>query len=229
MRPWLDAAADLVIGAHCPGCARPGLGICRRCAARLRPIPRAVPLPGADLKVVAAGHYSGVAERVVRCWKGAGHREAASWAAHAVAACVAGLDVDHPILVPVPATRRSRRQRGGWLVDDLSRDAAALTEHLGLSVTVAHPVRLRRQTKDQRGLGLAGRARNTRGAFVATAVTSRRPVIVVDDVVTTGATLQAVTLALRASGWHVHSAVAALATPPPGRRRSALVNGAAAG
>ncbi|RLV54806.1 ComF family protein [Aeromicrobium phragmitis] len=230
MRSWLDAAADLVIGAQCPGCARPGLGICRRCADRLRPVPRRVPVAGAGLTVVAAGEYRGVGERVVRRWKGAGHRPSAQWAAHAVATCVVELGVESPLLVPVPATRRSRRRRGTWLVDDLARDASALLRrHARMDASVAHLVRLRRQTADQRGLGLIERSRNTRGAFAARRATGLRPVVIVDDVVTTGATMQAVAVALAVAGWNVEGGVAALATPPPGDHRAAVVIGASEG
>lgn len=180
--------------------------------------------------IVAAGPYRGVGERVVRRWKGVGHRESAQWAAHAVAASVLHLGVESPLLVPVPATRRSRRRRGTWLVGDLARDAATLLRrHVGVDASVAALVRLRRQTADQRGLGLVERARNTRGAFVARPAVGERAVVIVDDVVTTGATMQAVAAALVEAGWNVRGGVAALATPPPGDHRPAVVIGAGEG
>ncbi len=169
-----------------------------------------------ELTVVAAGVYRGVGERVVHRWKGAGHRVCGQWAAYAVSAAVIELGAESPLLVPVPTTRRSRRRRGTWLVDDLARDTATLLRrHARLDASVARLVRLRRQTADQRALGMIERARNTRGAFVARRATGQRPVVIVDDVVTTGATMQAVAAALMAAGWNVHGGVAALATPPP--------------
>lgn len=211
---WFAAGADLLVGADCPGCGRPEPGLCGQCAFLLRPEPHDVPLLGIDLRVIAARRYAGTTERVVRRLKGPGHRHAAAWAAAALAAAVTAHGLDEPLLVPVPATRRSRRRRGGWLVRDLATGALPLLRAVGVQADVAPLVRMRRQTRDQRGLGAIERARNTRGAFRARAGSTDRPVLVVDDVVTTGATVQAVARALDDAGHPVVGATVVAATPP---------------
>jgi len=215
---WIAALGDLVLGADCPGCGRAELGLCRRCLAELRPDPAETPSIGVDLRVIASGDYSGVTERVVRRLKGPGHAHAAAWASAALASSVAAHGLDDVALTPVPATRRSRRRRGGWLVKDLTLGAIPLLRAVGVRAELTPVVRMSRQTRDQRGLGIIERARNTRGAFRAAPGTGRQ-VLITDDVVTTGATLQAVAVALETAGHAVAGAAVVAATPPHFVRR----------
>ncbi|OUZ12831.1 hypothetical protein BHE97_01095 [Aeromicrobium sp. PE09-221] len=212
---WGAALADLVIGADCPGCGRVTLGLCPTCRRMLRPRPAVVPLEPDDLTVIASAAYSGTAERVVRRWKDLGHAQTARWAAHALAASVAFHGVQDPLLIPVPATRRSRRRRGGWLVSELATGATSVLAGIGVRAEVAPLVRLVRQPADQRRLGVVERARNTRGAFVTRSAPRGREVLVVDDVVTTGSTVRAVAAALERAGTSVTGAAVVVATPPP--------------
>ncbi|TSD62751.1 phosphoribosyltransferase family protein [Aeromicrobium piscarium] len=221
---WGAALADLVIGADCPGCGRVTLGLCPSCRRLLRPQPAVVPLEPDTLTVVASAAYSGTAERVVRRWKDIGHTQTASWAAHALAASVAFHGSPEPLLVPVPATRRSRRRRGGWLVAELAAEATAVLAGAGVRAEVAPLARLVRQPADQRRLGVVERARNTRGAFAARPAPRGREVLVVDDVVTTGSTLRAVAAALERAGADVAGAAVVVATPPPHPHRVPLVD-----
>jgi predicted amidophosphoribosyltransferase len=93
----------------------------------------------------------------------------------------------------VPASRKDNRRRGYDHAEVLARGLGA---RIGLPVV---PLLTRsRQVLDQTGLGAVERRRNLERAFEAS--TCRHPVVIVDDVVTTGATLAACGTALRRAG-----------------------------
>ncbi len=114
-------------------------------------------------------------------------------------------------LVPVPAARRRLRARG---YNQALLMAQCLGRRWGLPVA-AGVLRRVRETKTQTALTPAGRLANVAGAFVATEaptmirtpVSQVRQAILVDDVLTTGATLDAAATALAAAGWPVVGAV----------------------
>lgn len=97
------------------------------------------------------------------------------------------------VLVPVPSLPSAVRRRG---YDHAARLAAVAARRTGLRSTRA----LSRSAGgfDQRGLGRSARAANLAGAMCARPI--GRPVILVDDVVTTGASLREACRALRAAG-----------------------------
>jgi ComF family protein len=97
-------------------------------------------------------------------------------------------------VVPVPLHRSKHRQRG-------FNQAADLAIHLGLPV--AHALQRTRRTQTQTALPAAQRHRNVRDAFALTNAAlslAGRAVVVVDDVATTGATLEACARTLKAGG-----------------------------
>lgn len=101
-----------------------------------------------------------------------------------------------PILVPVPLHRTRQWQRRYNQSFELARELGRLA---GLKV-LAHVARRTRPTARQIGLDARQRAVNVAGAFEAAAhvleITSGRGVIIVDDVITTGSTVRALSKAL---------------------------------
>jgi predicted amidophosphoribosyltransferase len=143
-----------------------------------------------------------------------GARAAVPWLADAmVAAMVEGLDATPVVDVVTwaPTSRDRRRARGFDPAELLARAVARrLTDHfdvrcLGVLDRCPGPP----QT------GLTGADRRRGPSYVARR-TAPWSVLVVDDVTTTGATLSAAALALRAAGAHRVFAVTAARTPPPG-------------
>jgi predicted amidophosphoribosyltransferase len=198
------AAADLLLGAQCPGCGAPSTAVCRACWTGLDPSPRLV--RGHAVPTVAAGEHTDLLRAVIVAWKEESHSTVLRPLAYLLASSVAALPVAGPLtLVPVPTSRRSRRARGADLTRDLATTAAELLRPLGLQVAVTPALRLARQPADQSGLDAAQRSRNLAGAFVARG-SPRDQLVVVDDIVTTGATIDEAVRALRAAG---HSPIAA--------------------
>lgn len=108
-----------------------------------------------------------------------------------------------PLVLPVPMTDDKRRVRG-WNQCELILDALA-HEDTGHELEISYDVLVKiRETEDQVGMSRAERFENQEGCFAVppgrTGAVRGRNVIVMDDIVTTGATLAAAERALRAAG-----------------------------
>lgn len=200
-----DELAAFVLSGSCAGCDVPGTLLCDDCrgalAARLvhRTTPEGMP-------VVAALAFEGVVARCIRRVKEEGETLLARPLGAALACAADQVRADHPgaALIPVPTGRAAFRRRGYRVPELLLRRAGLV------------PVRLLMQTRrtaDQRELDLDQRRRNVAGSMRARHARGVRDVVLFDDVVTTGATLDEGARALRSAGFHVHGAMALAATP----------------
>ena len=229
--PWRPLArlGDLLVPLACAGCGARGIVLCPGCSGLLGAPARcedgAPRLDRTDgmppLPVWALATLRGPVHGLVVAWKDGGRRDVDATLGAAMAragrslatavVAVAGPRVD---VVPVPSSPRSTLRRGCVPVEGLAAGLAAGLSAGGAAAR-ATPGALRRRAgvRDQAGLGRDARGRNIAGALVARAATSGAPVLVVDDVLTTGATLAAVHDALVASGRCVLGAVVLAATP----------------
>ncbi|MFT7710284.1 ComF family protein [Clavibacter tessellarius] len=136
-------------------------------------------------------------------------------------------DASPPLAVlPVPSPAASVRRRGYAPVEVLLARAGIRPLRVG-PLRLA-PLRFTRRPADQAGLGVAAREANLRGSLVARADLSGRRVVVVDDVLTTGATLREACRAVRAAGGEVVACAVLTAVPDRGRggtRRPASPDG----
>lgn len=196
MRDLLAAAADLLLGASCPGCDAPGWGLCRQCRSALD-VPVHEIRRGLHVPLVAACPYRPILAHVVPRYKddGALHldRCLGAFLARSVAALKPPADAR---LVPVASLPSTVRERGFDHAARLAHVAARLT-----GTRVARSLARRRTGEDQRGLGRADRQANLAGSMIG--ANPGHPVIVVDDVATTGASLREAVRALRAAGAEV--------------------------
>jgi len=206
-------AIGLVFPTWCAGCDEPDVGLCPACRALLRPVPHRRMLAG-GLVAHSALDFSGVPARVIRALKedgrtalarplGEGLHEALG-AALAAARTEVGDRSAGVAVVPVPSSRGAMRRRGYAVAELLARRAGARPERL---LVVAG------RAVDQRGLGARERAHNVAGTFGARSAARGRRVLIVDDVVTTGATLVEAARALRAAGADVIGAATLASTP----------------
>ena len=192
-------------GERCPACAAwidPAVGACSEC----------VRASFAFDRTVARFDYRFPLDRLVQRFKYGGDLAIGSSLARALAERV---EREPPVdLVVVPPLSPARLRERGF------NQALEIARVVGrrIGVPVAREAILRtRETQAQAALGREARRANVRGAFVCTAALDRAQVAIVDDVLTTGATADAIARALKSAG-AARVAVWALArAPDPGR------------
>lgn len=207
VREALAQALALVLPVVCAGCGEPDVSLCEVCADALRPAPHRQALlpdgPAGGFPVWSGLRFEGVASRVLRALKEEGRTGLARDLAPALAAAVAASAHPTALLVPIPTSRAAFRRRGYRVVDLVAARAG---------LRVAPLLVQTRRTADQRGLDQERRRENVAGSLRARDVAARR-VIVLDDVVTTGATLGEAVRALSHGGAEVVGAATIAATP----------------
>ncbi|MEU8570116.1 phosphoribosyltransferase family protein [Streptomyces pathocidini] len=232
---WRAEIAGLVLPVGCAGCGRARVLLCERCRAglygrapcRARPSPEPAGLP----VTYTAAPYADAARAAVLAHKERGvlglARPLGEALAGAVRGCVAesGVRGGPLLIVPVPSARRSVAARGHDPTLRIARVAAAGLRWEGQAARVLPVLRQRRAVADQSGLTARQRLDNLTGALAVpvdgAGVLGAAPAVLVDDVMTTGASLAEAARALRAAGGRVVGAAVVAAT--------AAVSGAVSG
>lgn len=226
----------LVLPVSCAGCGAADVPWCGDCGALLAARPwrceeRAARLDRLDdrpMPMWTLAECVGATRHAVVAWKDRGRLDltapfaaALREAGRAVAFGSGPVARGSPplLVVAAPSSGAARRRRGGNLADALGRGVAAGLTTGGVPAVSADALR-RRAGADQVGLGARGRARNLLGrVHVRAAAAERvrgRAVVLVDDVLTTGATFAACRRALEAEGATVVAGFTLASTPPPG-------------
>ncbi|MET7769737.1 ComF family protein [Nocardia sp. NPDC005366] len=204
---------DLMLPARCGGCGAVGIAWCADCAAALaRPPVRVRPRTDPGVPCWALGPYSGPARRAVLATKERGRRDLAEPLGYALATALGRLRAPgRPlILVPAPSRRAAARRRGG---DPVLRTARVAARSLRDSQVVPM-LRVWWGVRDSVGLTSGERQRNLRDRIHAVPILGARAsytgfaeVVVVDDVLTTGATARESVRALERIGYSVRGVV----------------------
>ena len=188
---------DLLIPRDCAGCGEAACDLCPACVASLLASPfrhRPQPCPPGLPPLVAASTYAGTAQRAIIAWKERGLRALATPLGGALAAAIECGVRDRGIrgellIVPIPASRAAVRSRGEDVLVRVAREAVTSLRSGGIEARVSPVLHLARSPRDQAGLDARQRRVNLAGAMRAGSGLSGLPIVVVDDVVTTGATL----------------------------------------
>ena len=236
--------ADLVLPSACAGCGAERVplrfGACAGCAAALEaltPYPTApVPPPPGMPACSAVGPYAGPLRSALLAYKERGRHRLARPLGALLATAVLDAAVRGGggpgvplVIVPVPSTASAVRQRHGDHMARLASHAVRRLRTAGWQAGVAQPLRALPRP-DSASLDLAGRAavaenslriRTSRIPVLRRAPTMKSTLIVVDDIVTTGATVAAVTARLGEADMQVAGAAVLAAT----RLRKAALGG----
>lgn len=209
---------DLLFPPRCAGCGRRGHWLCPACAGHLRPLaPPWCERCGDPLRFAsrdglcapcrqggpraldwarAAYAFAGPLREAIHRFKYGGERARAAHLAGLLLAWPALPPPGAALLAPVPLDAARRRARGYNQAEELARALAAVWA-LPLTTDLART----RPTRPQVGLDRAARRENVRGAFAwRGGPLAARRVLLIDDVMTTGATAEECAVALKAAG-----------------------------
>ncbi|MFI1911579.1 ComF family protein [Nocardia sp. NPDC020380] len=186
---------DLILPRACGGCGAAGTGWCADCARALAGPPRRV-RPRADPGVPcwALAAYRGAPRRAVLAAKEQWRRDLAGPLGAALARGLESLrDTARPlILVPAPSRKAAARRRGG---DPVVRAANVAASWL-VDCRLIRMLHMRPGVRDSVGLGAGDRQHNLRGRIIVAppcpdtaGFSANAEVVLIDDVLTTGATV----------------------------------------
>jgi predicted amidophosphoribosyltransferase len=206
---------DLILPLECGGCGAPATRWCDACASALSVAgdePHLVsPRVDPQVPVFALGRYAGARRDAILAVKERGRGDLVAPLASALAVGVHRLlcwgMVETPLtIVPAPTRRSAARRRGGDPVGRLAVTAVAGHPE----ITVVPALRMKALARDSVGLGTSARERNIAGRVV---LRGKRPrdeneVLLVDDIVTTGATASESVRVLRGAGMRVAAVLA---------------------
>ena len=206
---------ELIFPSRCIACRELGPSLCSQCRKGWHPHlhERRIGRNSAtELKVISSVIYSTVAQKIILGAKESHIRECDRLVSEAVTYALRKFltisSVD--FLIPIPSRKSAVRLRGREFIAEIAADGSR-----AFDIPIATPLIHNRGVRDQTGLHLKERWNNVEGAFVIKGEHGLHGnVLLIDDLLTTGATLCEAARALRYAGIKVIGAVtAALAQP----------------
>jgi len=206
MRNFWYPLLDLVYPKRCPGCHTPSPGICESCKSYWNKTPVAITLNKSNVSapnnffVHSVAQYRDEVRSVLLAYKENGEREAGKVLTQALLKARLGINNDSMCtFVPIPSNPKSIRRRGRDFMLDLCGEVSVQSGDQVLPI-----LKVNREVIDQSKLNEQQRSQNLVGAFNCVSknlhLTEGSPIILVDDLLTTGATLREAVRALRQQG-----------------------------
>lgn len=198
---------QLVFTPKCLVCTRLGTEFCLSCVEKVKPF-RARDLSEIEM-CFCAGEYSGWLRDSIICYKN-GETKYTDLLSHLLRKTLESFSLPKNLtLIPVPSSTQKIRERGFDTMANLCKNVIRESESTKMDATNLF---LRRAVVDQVGLTALQRQENLDGAFGVYRVINGTAIIV-DDVITTGATLNSAAKALKRAGAQRVFALAVCGTP----------------
>ena len=207
----LTSLEELIFPVRCLGCGALGLEICSQCRKFWQPrIYRSHSHRKPHFPIYSSIPYSPIAGKVLLAAKEYGIQRAdelmVGALSHSLSLCLQEQGIG--FLVPIPSRKSVARLRGRQFINGLAREIGS-----GAQVPTYEILTHTRAVKDQSKLDAKERLENLDGALTSMRYRSGKAIIV-DDLVTTGVTLQEAARALRAAGIEVSAAITACVAEP---------------
>lgn len=213
--------SEIIFPSRCIGCSTLGISICSECRQQWHPhfYQREILCSSEEFPVFSSIQYSPIASRVLLSAKESQLRAADQLL---IAGMVHALNLfvnryGSATLVPIPSRKSATRKRGRNFLQEITLEVAKKTG-LPYQSLLSH----NRKVRDQSNLNLLDRSRNVSGSFSVSRDISANislgnigpKIIVIDDLITTGATLGEAFRALRTAGFSVLGAVTSCTAQP---------------
>jgi len=196
---------ELLFPVHCYGCRAIGVEVCSNCRKYWNPHFYIQTID--DLTVYSAIRYSPVAKSILLGAKESSIRRADELLVEALTQTIKRLPANlirNAVLMPIPGSKRAIRKRGRDFIKEITFQ---VSERTGIPALTG--MKINRSLLDQSGLSAIDRSRNIFGAFEYEGPPITGEIFLVDDLVTTGATLVEAKRALNSRGIPVARAITA--------------------
>ena len=207
----VQALQELIFPVRCLGCSALGLSICSICRRSWHPhIFRTSSRSAPYFPIYSSVAYSPIAGKVLLSAKERSLIQADELILSALKRSLFHCVQEHGagILIPIPSRASVARLRGRQFVSEISQQLTVASR----LPTIENLTHLRK-VRDQSSLDAKSRVENLSGAMTALRYLSGKAILI-DDLVTTGATLQEAARALREKGIEVAAAVTACVAEP---------------
>ena len=216
----MKSLTELIFPSRCIGCSQLGISICSICRKSWHPhiYHRGIKVSDKTYPVISAIEYSPIASRVLLRAKEANQEAADQLLVKAITHSLRYFLKNYGggDLVAIPSRRSATRKRGRDFMQEITESVANIETLKSIKI-----LQHQRAVRDQSKLNSQQRNRNIAGAFSTTCNLAKAassgntgPLIIVDDLVTTGATLAEAIRALQTAGFNVLGAVTGAVANP---------------